>query len=143
MEIHRNIKEIEAAILFFKANKSQESFNSILHLLNLPTNECNCCKKPIFYYDTDVLFYKRKNKFHVSIKGKTSKSTKKINEKTYSLVICEKCLIKKFPEYELKNKSRVFNLVQPITEYAFNIPNEISKQYKEIHYKVTKNNLVK
>jgi hypothetical protein len=79
---------------------------------NLP--KCLECNNEIVYYDTKV----SKGK----IKGKSAKTVKTTG---HTLKVCEGCLSKKFPDYQTKNKGRVFNLMNEITKYAFQIEDEI------------------
>ncbi len=88
-----------------------------IHISTL--NKCKDCNKDIIYYDTVI-----KDGF---IKYGKSALTKKGN---YSLAVCEHCLSKKFPEYQQKNKSRVFNRMCDETQYAFNIPEDVYQEEK-------------
>ena len=51
-----------------------------------------------------------------------------VNGIRYELQVCEKCLVLKFPEYESKNKTRIFNTNNAITSYAFSVPYEEAKK---------------
>lgn len=81
----------------------------------------------------DIIFYEN-GKYSVASFGKhkgellcyatTYKTTKVVNDKTYNLCVCEECLRKNFPDYDEKNKSRIFNQPNKYSQYAFNIPVE-------------------
>jgi len=62
--------------------------------------------------------------------------------KTYKLCVCEDCLTKKFPEYQTINKSRVFNRICDITNYAFKIDEKKSKEWKSKNYSITEKTLI-
>jgi hypothetical protein len=89
--------------------------------------KCIHCSEDILYYDTVVQngLYKR---------GKSALSKKG----DFPLVVCEKCLTVKFPNYQSCNKSRVFNRMCRETQYAFNIPEDV---YKKEHIKLTSRSL--
>ena len=98
-------------------------YTNILNLHNIERNYCKCCGNDITYYDTKAWVDKHNV---VKTSGKTWKTTKHINDKIYELSICQKCLLKKF---KIKNLSRVFNVLSEPTKYAFNIPDDLAKQW--------------
>lgn len=58
----------------------------------------------------------------------------------YTLSICQKCLLEKFPN--IKNLSRIFNTNNEVTCYAFNIPLDIAKKSNK-KYSWTKEKAIK
>ena len=76
--------------------------------------KCKDCGKEIIYYDTVI----KENKI---TRGKSAL----LKKGSFNLVVCEACLTEKFPAYQSKNKTRVFNRMCEETQYAFNIPQDI------------------
>jgi len=102
---------------------------------------CKDCGESIFYYNSKIRVSKEGNLYYD--KTVTScKTFKKIEDKIYYLKVCQKCISNKFPEYLTMNRSRVFNVMNKITVYAFDIPNEEAKKFTQTTA-VTLNNLVK
>jgi hypothetical protein len=60
------------------------------------------------------------------IYDKPKKYKKIVLGKEYTLQVCQKCLLKRFPS--IKNLSRIFNTNNEVTCYAFNIPIEEAKK---------------
>ena len=122
----------------FNKNKSKEYYKEILNE-EFPNNiKCKDCEDVIYYYDST--FINSKNRLHPH--KKSFLSFKNIFENIYYLSVCEECLIKKYPEYDTYNKSRVFNRLCDITAYAYNIPNNISNLWKKRNYAITLENLI-
>jgi len=69
-------------------------------------------------------------------------SEKEVLGKTYHLSVCEDCLTKKHPEYQILNKGRVFNRLCDITNYAFDIPADVSSDWVSQNYAITLENLI-
>ena len=112
-------------------------YTNILNLHNIERNYCKCCGNDITYYDTRAWVDKHNV---VKTSGKTWKTTKHINDKIYELSICQECLLKKF---KIKNLSRVFNVLSEPTKYAFNIPDDIAKQWVNQNTAMTFKNMIK
>lgn len=93
----------------------------VLDLSNIDRPKCKVCGKDIIYKDTQIYFSKLKNK-GVIFKGHTYKSIKKVNDKEYTLCVCEDCLRNKFPN--ITNISRTFNVMSEMTKFAFSISDE-------------------
>lgn len=89
----------------------------VILLKDLP--KCKDCNKDIVYYDTII-----KNGYVK--KGKSALSKKN----SYYLTVCEKCLTVKFPTYQERNKSRVFNRMCEETQYAYSIPDDVYQREK-------------
>lgn len=125
-------------IKWFNKNKSKEEYLKIFKMYFHTYSKCRDCNNPIYYYDSTYRISNGEITFH-----KKSCLTSKKLDKEYFLSICEECLCKKFPEYLLKNKSRVFNQMNYITEYAFDIPPDVSLNWMKEKYAITKENLIK
>ena len=129
---------MKSLILKFNKNRNKESYIEIFNnYFNL--NKCRLCNNVIYYYDSS---FKLSNKILI-LNGKSCLTKKTIFNIEYYLSICEECLVNKFPEYNDKNKSRVFNHLNYITEFAFNIPEDISSNWRRNNYSITLENLVK
>ena len=102
------------------SKKSYHEFNKLMDELYPNAKVCKNCGKHIFYYDTKIIEITPKNqtKKVKKIIGKSFLTQKSHGE---NLCICENCLINKYPEYEKANKLRVFNTINEITAYAFDI----------------------
>lgn len=119
-------------ILWFNKNKSKENYNKFFNLYFKDYSKCRVCFNPVYYYDSTFLLSKNGElKLH-----KKSCLTTKTIDKDYFLSVCESCLCKKYPEYSNKNKSMVFNHMNYITEYAFNIPLVISSNWIKKKYAI-------
>ncbi len=106
--------EINDKIKQFNNSKCKILFNEIMNYLYPNATKCMYCGEHILYYDTKIIITRNKT----FISGKSFLTKKSKNEQ---LMVCESCLIKKYPEYNNKNKSKVFNTISYITRYAFNI----------------------
>lgn len=126
-------------ITWFNKNKNKELYDSVLNDKFPEHKKCKICDGPIYYYDSTFSINRNNELYPLK---KSYLSVKNIFNNNYYLSICEDCLIEKFPEYQEMNKSRVFNKVNDITEYAFNIPSSIADKYKKQHYRVTKDNFI-
>lgn len=127
-------------IFWFNKNKTKELYEEVLNDKFKDAPRCIHCHKPIYYYDSTF----RINQYDQFIlKNKSYLSTKQVLGKTYNLCVCEDCLIKKFPEYQSLNKSRVFNRICEITNYAYNIPYDAAEDWKQENYAITEDNLIK
>lgn len=113
--------------LIEKFRKSPTIFNyeEVLNILFPKANSCRLCKSPIFYENDTNVRIKRSGK--IEITGKSSYTKKKHG---HSLSCCEKCLAKKFPSWKNINKSKVFNTLNEITIWAFDIPDKDLILYK-------------
>ena len=101
---------------------------------------CKDCGESIFYDNSKIRISKEGVLYYDP--GMTScKTHKKIGENIYYLHVCQICVGKKFPEYLKMNRSRVFNVMNVITRYAFNIPPEEAKKFTK-STAVTLENLV-
>jgi hypothetical protein len=126
-------------IFWFNKNKSKEEYQKVFDLFFHDEKRCRMCRNPVYYYDSAFLLSETgKLKLH-----KKSCLTSKDLDRKYFLSVCEDCLCEKYPEYNLKNKSRVFNHMNYITEYAFNIPREVSLEWAKKSYAITEENLIK
>jgi endo-1,4-beta-D-glucanase Y len=112
-------------IEWFNKNKTKELYKDIFQKNIKNSNLCRICGDIIYYYDSTFTL-KKDGRFE--LKGKSCESVKCV-DRSYYLTVCEDCLSKKFPEYQNKNKSRVFNQMNHITEFAFEIPTDISKKW--------------
>lgn len=122
----------------FNKNKTKNGYEEIIDKFFIDAKKCRICKGCIYYYDST---------FSVSgelltLKGK-SYLTSKFLDIEYKLSVCEDCLSLKFPEYQEKNKSRVFNQLNYLTEFAFGIPKEVGKSWMKEKYAITELNLIR
>ena len=126
-------------ITWFNKNKTKELYNYVL-IKELPNHrKCLYCDGPIYYYDS--IFSIDKN-YNIYPNKKSYLTKKTLLEKDYTLSVCEDCLIEKYPEYNNLNKGRVFNRICDITCFAFDIPNDISEQWKKQNYSITEKTLI-
>jgi len=111
-------------------------YSKILDMFNIQRCKCIECGNDIEYYDTKA---KIKKNGELKIYGKSWKSTKTVNNVTYHLVVCQNCLLNRF---EIKNLSRVFNLCNAPTIYAFNIDEESAQAWRKENISITRKNLI-
>lgn len=126
-------------ITWFRKNKTKEIYDDVLSECIPEHKRCRCCGGPIYYYDS--IFRINKN-YELCVDGKSYLTEKTLLGNKYYLSVCEDCLIKKYPEYQNLNKSRIFNRICDITNYAFNIPEIISIEWKQQNYSITLDNLI-
>jgi len=125
-------------IEYFNKNKSKESYREIFNQYFLDSPKCRICDDIIYYYDSTFTFISKE----IQLKGKSFLTSKNV-DKCYYLNVCEDCLTKQYPEYSEKNKSRVFNQMNYLTEYAFDIDHEIALKWMKDKYAITEKNLIK
>jgi len=125
-------------IEWFNKNKTKDEYRKIILKYFKESPVCRVCQGVIYYYDSSFIFGKK----GLKLKGKSFETSKNI-DKIYHLSICEDCLLKKYPEYQVKNKSRVFNQMNYLTEYAFDIDHEIAIKWVKEKYAITEANLIK
>jgi hypothetical protein len=75
--------------------------------------------------------------------GKSFKSKKIVNGNEYKLSICEKCLVDKYPDYNNKNKSRVFNQMNKYSKYAYSIDDNDYEIQKNLYVLTTEKSLIR
>jgi hypothetical protein len=127
-------------ITWFNKNKTKKLYNDVLIDIFPQHKRCRICDGPIYFYDSTFSINRNNDIFPLK---KSYLSIKKLYNNNYHLSVCEDCLTEKFSEYKNMNKSRVFNKLNDITEFAFNIPKDIAEKFKNENYKVTKDNLIK
>ena len=130
----------KAFIEWFNKNKTKEEYRKVFNKYFNNKNKCRICNDVVYYYDSTFKILKKTKKIDLHNK---SCDTQKNLDREYYLSVCEDCLIKKIPEYQTKNKSRVFNQMNYITEFAFNIPHEIALKWMKEKYAITETNLIK
>jgi G:T-mismatch repair DNA endonuclease (very short patch repair protein) len=89
---------------------------------------CMDCGGSIFYHNSKMRVSKEGVLYYDKLMT-SCKTFKNVDGKRYYLKICQKCISKKFPEYNSMNKSRVFNVMNKITQYAFDIPELEAKKF--------------
>jgi hypothetical protein len=124
----------------FNKSKSLESYREVYSSLILEKHECRICDDVIYYYDSTFKISQKTKQLEPL--GKSFKSKKTVDGKDYYLTVCEKCLTNKFPEYAKKNKTRVFNGMNEITKFAFNIPEEVADKWVNKNYSITEKTLI-
>jgi len=135
-----NSKYNRTWVSWFIKNKTKELYDEVLKENFKNHKRCRVCNGPIYYYDST---FSVTRDFNLVLLKKSYLSTKTVYDKDYYLRVCEDCLTEKFPEYQTINKSRVFNKMSDITEYAFEIPKDIAEKFKSENYRVTKDNFIK
>jgi len=123
----------------FKENKNKESYDSILKEYVKDHKRCRICDGPIYYYDS---FFRLSKKGEIYPEYKSYLTFKEVENQKYYLSCCEDCLTEKYPEYQNKNKSKVFNMMNEISAYAFDIPEESWKNWKNKNYTRTLQNYI-
>lgn len=121
-------KKIKSDVELFNNNRCKQQYTEILNRYTFHDNRQKCiyCGEDIFY-DNIVLGGVYSASIQIK-KGRSYLSKKEICGNMYSLVVCEDCLIKRFPEWNMLNKNRVFNRPSKYTEYAFNVPHDVMEK---------------
>lgn len=123
----------------YRKNQSKELYKEIVFNYFKNYKLCKYCNDVIYYYDS-LIRLSKSGKLYLD--KKSYLTNKIIDNKKYNLCVCEDCLTKKFPKYQEKNKSKVFNMVNEITAYAFDIPDEIWKKWRSKNYRRTLENYI-
>ena len=110
-------------------------YTRTLDFLNIERPKCKCCGEDIIYDNTDVTNYNG----NLKIKGKSYQTVKVIDGITYTLKVCQKCLLKHYPN--VKNLSRIFNVMGEPTKFAFEIPDDVYYN-KRNNYAMTKEKMI-
>lgn len=117
-----------------KNNPDLKQYSKVLDHFFPKAPRCKNCCNHIYYKGNK---FRIKNTGEIKILGKSFQTIKKHG---HNLSFCENCLIEKFPEWNNINKSRIFNTLNEITIWAFEIPDEEKILYKT---GVTKEGLIK
>lgn len=89
---------------------------------------CKDCGGSIFY-ENSVIRVSKEGALYYDPTMTSCKTYKKIEDSVYYLNVCQDCIGKKFTEYLKMNRSRVFNVMNKITQYAFDIPETEAKKF--------------
>jgi hypothetical protein len=131
---------IKMLITKYRKDKTIESWKVLENLIE-DKSYCRDCNGSIFYPNSLIRLGKDGNvKYETN--NPCSRSFKNVGGNKYYLSVCSFCLDKKFDEYSSMNKSRVFNVMNRITRYAYNIPDDVANAFTKTTA-VTLKNLVK
>jgi len=123
-------------IRVFNKNKSKDLYRIILNDIEPEHKVCRNCQDIIYYND---VFFRISKQNEIVVEKKSHRLYKTIFGNKYYLSVCEECIKKKYPEY----KNRIFNSMNYITKYAFNIPDDIFEKWKKENIGVTLERLVR
>lgn len=115
------MKELRNNIKLLKQTRDIKLYESMEDEYFHGSKKCNICNHSIFYYDSNYAISKDVKLYKF---GKSCESVREINGNNYYLSICEDCLAKEKPKYLEMNRGRVFNTLNEITQFAFNIPED-------------------
>lgn len=125
-------------ITWFNKNKNKDLYRKILNNIEPNYRVCKICKDVIYFESTKF----RKSKMDkIEIVNKSHRLFKEIFNKKYYLSVCEDCLKIKYPSFDYKK--RIFNTMNEITKFAFNIPSEISDEWVKENVGVTLDKFIK
>lgn len=124
----------------FNKKKNKDEYRKIFNQYFPNGQKCRICKDVIYFYDSTFKISRKTKK--IDVLNKSFRTNKNL-DKVYYLSICEDCLTRKYPEYQEKNKSRVFNQMNYLTEYAFDIDHDVALSWMSEKYAITENNLIK
>ena len=110
-------------------------YTETLDFLNIERTKCKCCGEDIIYDNTDITNHNG----NLKIKGKSYQTIKIVDGTTYTLKVCQKCLLKHYPG--IKNLSRIFNVMGEPTKFAFEIPDNVYYN-KRNNYAMTKEKMI-
>jgi len=131
---------IKMLITKYRKDRTLESWKVLENLIE-DKSYCRDCNGSIFYPNSLIRLGKDGNvKYETN--NSCSRSFKNVGGNKYYLSVCSFCLDKKFDEYSGMNKSRVFNVMNRITRYAYNIPDDVANEFTKTT-SVTLENLVK
>ena len=114
------------------------SYTETLDFLNIIRPKCRCCGEDILY-DNTVIKSKTLKNGKIRIAGTSYQSIKEVNGHVYSLEVCQKCLLKNFPN--ISNPCRTYHVMSEPTKFAFNISDEDYIVARN-NYAMTKNKMI-
>jgi very-short-patch-repair endonuclease len=103
--------------------------------------KCRICGEHIFYENQTKLIFNHKLSQYEKI-GKTDILSKKLLGEDVFITCCESCLLKKYPDYENKNKKRIFQTWNYLTEYIYNADKSKVESHRKKNNSVTYDNMV-
>lgn len=109
---------LQQKIKVHKLTRDNVLFEEIENEYVKNATKCRECNHSIVYPNTFLRISKNKN---IKYEGTSYKTIKNINGKIFYLTICDNCLSKHYIEFNKLNKSKVFNTLNEITKFAFNI----------------------
>jgi len=115
----------------FNKNKTLSEFSRLCDMNPKYSNrqKCRICGNDIFY--NNVLFAGAYQEYPEIKQGTSFLTVKKICGNTYQLSVCEHCMEECVDGYkDVKNRSRVFNMPNRFTQFAFNIPDSVINEKK-------------
>lgn len=131
---------VKMLIAKYRREKTLDSWTILENLIS-DKSYCKDCNKSIFYPNS-LIRLGRDGNVKYETNNPCSRSFKDVGGNRYYLLVCSFCLHLKFQKYENMNKSRVFNVMNEITRYAFNIPDDVANTFTKTTA-VTLKNLVK
>jgi hypothetical protein len=131
---------IKMLITKHRKEKTLESWKVLENMIE-DKSYCRDCDESIFYPNSLIRLGKDGN-IKYDISKPCSRSFKELDGVRYYLSSCPSCLDEKFNEYSSMNKSRVFNVMNRITRYAYNIPDDVANAFTKTTA-VTLENLMK
>jgi hypothetical protein len=120
---------LKSLVRRFKLNPTKENWILMENIIE-DKNNCSKCNGPIFYKNSKILLSKE-GKLKHNQNFPSCKSFKEIEGQRFYLKVCQDCLASEFPEYNFLNKSRVFNVMSKITQFAFDVPQESAKKFTQ------------
>jgi very-short-patch-repair endonuclease/uncharacterized protein YlzI (FlbEa/FlbD family) len=111
------IKQIKNLIKQFRNNKDSNIFSELTKSLNL--QKCIITGKDIIYPNTNIRLSKENI---IKLSGTSAHTVKIINGKEYILKVSYDSMVEKFGEkYSALNTSKVFNMLNEFTKFAFQV----------------------
>jgi len=118
---------IKSLLKRFRNDRTKKNWELVENLIE-DKSFCFVCNGPIFYHNS-LIRYTNDGVLKYDTNFPCSKSFREINGKKFYLSVCQDCLAKEFPEYNAMNKSRVFNVMSKITQFAFQVPDQYVKEF--------------
>jgi len=131
---------IKSLVKRFRKSRSIEDWSLLENFIE-DKSPCRVCQGPVFYSNSLIRLSKNEN-LKYDINFPSSRSFREVEGQKFYLSVCQKCLIEEFPEYEKMNKSRVFNVMSKITQFAFQVPESAVKRFTQ-KTSMTIDNLIK
>lgn len=123
------IEIIKSLVKRFRKERTKENW-CLLENFIMDKSFCITCNGSIFYPNSLIRISKEGNlKYDTNFPS--CKSFKEVDGKKFSLSVCHDCLVREFPEYNTMNKSRVFNVMSKITQFAFQVPDSDARGFTQ------------
>ena len=113
----------------YRKNRSIDEYRLLEKIMG-SYKKCRICNDSIFYKNS-LIRMSKDGSLYYDKNYPSCESTKVVFDSIFYLTACQSCVSKEFPEYSENNKTKVYNTLNKITCFAFNIDPHIMKKYNK------------